>query len=106
MTVPGRCGNGYRDHRPPTIDRMRVVRSLLEAGLPVRLIKEALPHLTDRPAAEAELTCAEFLHEVANYRDRLADRIARYTPSTRRWTPSCARRDDPVDGHDLALTLV
>jgi DNA-binding transcriptional MerR regulator len=72
LIVPGRHGNGYRDYCRSTIDRVLVVRSLLESGLPVRLIKEALPHLTDGP----DLLCAEFLHEVQGYRDRLTARIA------------------------------
>lgn len=76
LIVPGRCGNGYRDYCRSTIDRVLAIRSLLESGLPVRLIREILPHLTDRPDAGANLLCAEFLHEVQSHRDRLAQRIA------------------------------
>ncbi|MEV0174518.1 MerR family transcriptional regulator [Streptomyces sp. NPDC050803] len=76
LIVPGRCSNGYRDYCRSTIDRVLVVRSLLESGLPVRLIKEVLPHLTGRADADTEVMCAEFLHEVERYRDRLAARIA------------------------------
>lgn len=75
LIVPGRCGNKYRDYCRSTIDRVRVVRSLLESGLPVRLIREVLPHLSDAPDA-TDLLCEEFLNEVAGYRDRLAARIA------------------------------
>ncbi|MEV0223124.1 MerR family transcriptional regulator [Streptomyces sp. NPDC050704] len=76
LIVPGRCGNGYRDYCRSTIDRVRVVRSLLESGLPVRLIREVLPHLTAEGDAGTDEVCAEFLHEVQRYRDRLAARIA------------------------------
>jgi DNA-binding transcriptional MerR regulator len=76
LIVPGRCSNGYRDYCRSTIDRVLVIRSLLESGLPVRLIKEVLPHLTDGPDASTDLLCAEFLDEVRSYRDRLAARIA------------------------------
>jgi DNA-binding transcriptional MerR regulator len=76
LIVPGRCGNGYRDYCRTTIDRVRVIRSLLESGLPIRLIKEVLPHLTAEPDADAGVLCAEFLQEVQRYRDRLAARIA------------------------------
>ncbi|WP_069884522.1 MerR family transcriptional regulator [Streptomyces luteocolor] len=72
LIVPGRSGNGYRDYCSSTIDRVHVVRSLLESGLSVRLIKEVLPHL----GAGTDDVCAEFLHEVQAYRDRLARRIA------------------------------
>ncbi|MGV9345644.1 MerR family transcriptional regulator [Streptomyces spiralis] len=77
LIVPGRCGNGYRDYCRSTVDRVLVIRSLLESGLPVRLIKEVLPHLTGRPDdAGTDVVCAEFLHEVRSYRDRVAARIA------------------------------
>ncbi|SEG71435.1 DNA-binding transcriptional regulator, MerR family [Thermomonospora echinospora] len=76
LIIPGRCGNGYRDYCRSTIDRVRVIRSLLESGLPVRLIKDVLPHLTAEPDADPGAVCAEFLREVQRYRDRLAGRIA------------------------------
>ena len=72
LIVPGRCANGFRDYCQSTLDRVLVIRSLLESGLPVRLIRKALPSLTDGTDA----VCTEFLHEVQNYRDRLAARIA------------------------------
>lgn len=78
LIVPGRCGNGYRDYCSSTLDRVRVIRSLLESGLPVRLIRDVLPHLTTGPDAGAGggAGCAEFLREVRAYRDRIAVRIA------------------------------
>lgn len=76
LIVPGRCSNGYRDYCGSTIERVQVIRSLLESGLPVRLIRDVLPKLMDEPDAGAEVLRAEFLDEVQNYRDRLAARIA------------------------------
>ncbi|MGW2472806.1 MerR family transcriptional regulator [Streptomyces sp. NPDC001665] len=76
LIVPGRFSNGFRDYCQSTIDRVLVIRSLLESGLPVRLIREVLPGLTDGTEAGTEAVCAEFLHEVQDYRDRLATRIA------------------------------
>ncbi|MFC8867967.1 MerR family transcriptional regulator [Streptomyces sp. NPDC057148] len=76
LIVPGRFSNGFRDYCQSTIDRVLVIRSLLESGLPVRLIREVLPGLTDGTAAGTEAVCAEFLHEVQDYRDRLAAHIA------------------------------
>jgi DNA-binding transcriptional MerR regulator len=72
LIVPGRCGNGFRDYCQSTIDRVLVIRELLGSGLPVRLIREVLPRLTDEP----EAVCPEFLAEVQSHRDRLAARIA------------------------------
>ncbi|UNZ19122.1 MerR family transcriptional regulator [Streptomyces sp. 891-h] len=76
LIVPGRFSNGFRDYCQSTIDRVLVIRSLLESGLPVRLIREILPSLTDGSEAGTDEVCAEFLHEVRSYRDRLAARIA------------------------------
>lgn len=84
LIVPGRCSNGFRDYCQSTIDRVRVIRTLLESGLPVRLIRELLPRLTDgsdphpdtATATAPDAVCAEFLREVESYRDRLAARIA------------------------------
>ncbi|MFF1275886.1 MerR family transcriptional regulator [Streptomyces marokkonensis] len=76
LIVPGRFSNGFRDYCQSTLDRVLVIRSLLESGLPVRLIREVLPSLTDGSDAGTDAVCAEFLHEVQGYRDRLAARIA------------------------------
>ncbi|MFG3249706.1 MerR family transcriptional regulator [Streptomyces sp. NPDC048187] len=76
LIVPGRFSNGFRDYCRSTIDRVLVIRSLLESGLPVRLIREALPGLTDGSGAGTDGAGEEFLHEVQSHRDRLAARIA------------------------------
>ena len=55
LIVPGRFSNGYRDYCQSTIDRVAVIRSLLESGLPVRLVRDLLPHLG------AETVCSEFV---------------------------------------------
>ncbi|MEV5607984.1 MerR family transcriptional regulator [Streptomyces sp. NPDC052225] len=73
LIVPGRCANGYRDYCQGTIDRVATIRSLLESGLPVRLIKELLPHFASNGTGDL---CTRFVHEVRDYRDRLAARIA------------------------------
>jgi DNA-binding transcriptional MerR regulator len=70
LIVPGRFSNGYRDYCQSTIDRVAAIRSLLESGLPVRLVRDLLPHLG------AGSVCSEFVDEVEQYRDRLARRVA------------------------------
>lgn len=72
LISPGRCSNGFRDYCQSTVDRVLVIRSLLESGLPVRLIRDVLPGLADGSGAVS----AEFLREVRSHRDRLAARIA------------------------------
>ncbi|WP_433889685.1 MerR family transcriptional regulator [Streptomyces sp. CA-111067] len=86
LIVPGRLDNGFRDYCRSTVDRVLVVRSLLESGLPVRLIRELMPGPTGESGGGAgggagmgtgaDAVCAEFLREVRSYRDRLAARIA------------------------------
>ncbi|KAB8162148.1 MerR family transcriptional regulator [Streptomyces sp. 3MP-14] len=81
LIVPGRLANGYRDYCRPTIGRVLAVRELLASGLPLRLVRQALPEpdaasptgpSTGPPAAPP----AELLAEIAAYRDRLAAHIA------------------------------
>ncbi|MFD7426160.1 MerR family transcriptional regulator [Streptomyces sp. NPDC059814] len=86
LIVPGRFSNGFRDYCQSTVDQVLVIRSLLESGLPVRLIREALPGLTDGSGGSGRsgggsdggtgVVHTEFLHEVQAHRDRLAARIA------------------------------
>ncbi|MFE6182864.1 MerR family transcriptional regulator [Streptomyces sp. NPDC056465] len=76
LIVPGRSGNGFRDYCRSTVDRVLVIRSLLESGLPVRLIREALPRLVDGAESGADVVHGEFLDEVQAHRDRLVARIA------------------------------
>jgi DNA-binding transcriptional MerR regulator len=75
LIVPGRCSNGYRDYCRTTVDRVIAVRSLLESGLPVRMIRELLPEPADGREASADQLRSDFLDEVQAYRDRLAARI-------------------------------
>jgi DNA-binding transcriptional MerR regulator len=71
LIVPGRHSNGYRDYCQPTVDTIQEIRELLDAGLPVRLIREALPHVGE----DTGPTWQEFLDHVAAYRERLVERI-------------------------------
>ncbi|GLW68930.1 MerR family transcriptional regulator [Kitasatospora phosalacinea] len=75
LIVPGRFDNGFRDYCRSTIDRVLAIRSLLESGLPVRLIREALPDPADASGGAGPVD-EEFLREVRAHRDRLAARIA------------------------------
>ncbi|HEY3503436.1 MAG TPA: MerR family transcriptional regulator [Actinocatenispora sp.] len=74
LIVPGRCENGYRDYCRSTIDRAAVVRSLLAAGLPVRLISQVLSSATDASHG-GSVDHAGHLAAVEDYRHRLARRI-------------------------------
>ncbi|MCA1221208.1 MerR family transcriptional regulator [Streptomyces sp. 8L] len=75
LCVPPRAHNGYREYCEWGLQRIQVIRTLLDSGLSIKLIKEVLHHLTDRPAGPDEISPA-FLGEVTRYRDRLAQRVA------------------------------
>ncbi|HEY3479404.1 MAG TPA: MerR family transcriptional regulator [Streptomyces sp.] len=102
LIVPGRCGNGYRDYCRSTIDRVGVVRELLEYGLPVRLIREVLPRHAD--VTDVDVVSAEVLREVRRYRDRLAARIAGLRERQAALDAYLREARGPGDGGDLTLT--
>ena len=70
LILPGRFSNGYRDYCSTTIDRVRVIRGLLEAGLPVRLVKKVLPAVADGRDLDHATRA-----ELEDYHDRLVLRI-------------------------------
>lgn len=74
LIVPGRCENGYRDYCRSTIDRASVVRSLLESGLPVRLISQVLSSVAGADHGDS-VDYAGHLAAVEDYRQRIARRI-------------------------------
>jgi DNA-binding transcriptional MerR regulator len=67
---PGRFENGYRDYCSATIERVRAIRSLLDAGVPVRLIKEVLPVVVDDRNLDGPTRAA-----LERYHDRIVRRI-------------------------------
>ena len=76
LIQPGRCANGYRDYCADTVDRVLLVRSLLESGLPTALIQRMLSGIT--PSTEPRPHVPDTLRtEVQLYRERIAARVAR-----------------------------
>ncbi|WP_327139141.1 MerR family transcriptional regulator [Nocardia sp. NBC_01327] len=106
LIVSGRCSNGFRDYCQSTIDRVLVIRSLLESGLSLRLIKDVLPYLTGEPDGGGNAVCEEFLREVQTYRDRLAVRAADLAAQQAALDNylRTARRTAPVADATLTLT--
>lgn len=70
LIVPGRFSNGYRDYCSATIDRVRTIRGLLDAGLPIRLVRKVLPAIADGRHLEQQIR-----EELEAYHDRLVHRI-------------------------------
>src|SRR5687768_12458302 len=45
LLEPGRTPNGYRDYDDRFVERVAQIRGLLDAGIPVRIIRQLLPCL-------------------------------------------------------------
>ncbi|WP_240980954.1 MULTISPECIES: MerR family transcriptional regulator [unclassified Streptomyces] len=106
LIVPGRRGNGYRDHCQSTIDRVPVVRSLLESGLPsgssrtsypTSLLNLALTHM--RCARNSCRRCTS--NAIGSPHAPPPSAISR-----RRSTPTRARHAGRIEDRDLTLTPV
>lgn len=88
-----RAANGYREYDPVLVDRVWQIRGLLEASIPVKIIKDILPFLDDPcdihvTEASPELIAAlEEQHEQMDQRvhflTRNRDAIAAYLESIR-----------------------
>ena len=74
LIEPGRLDNGFRDYCGSTLERVRSIRLLLDAGLPIRLVADVLPGPVDVVPASAQISDA-FLADVTQFRDRLSARI-------------------------------
>ncbi|MFC7550812.1 MerR family transcriptional regulator [Plantactinospora sp. GCM10030261] len=76
LVFPRRCANGYRDYDERWVDRVLQIRALLDAGLPVRLIKLVLPCLDKPTAIHFTDATPDMLATLERERDRMTARIA------------------------------
>lgn len=75
LITPSRCANGYRHYHPRYVDRVLQIRGLLDAGLPVRIIKQILPCLDKPRAIHVEDPTPQMLSLIEEERDLLTSRI-------------------------------
>ncbi|RRS00801.1 MerR family transcriptional regulator [Glycomyces terrestris] len=66
-----RSPNGYRDFAESTVDRVRQIRGLLDAGVPVKIIKQILPCLGGPDEIYFPVPDPEMLAQLAEQRDRM-----------------------------------
>ncbi|GAU65266.1 putative MerR family transcriptional regulator [Streptomyces sp. NBRC 110611] len=76
LIVAGRSANGYREYDESSVDRVRQIRGLLDAGLPTRIIKQILPCLDKPRAIHFPDATPEMLGTLERERDRMTERIA------------------------------
>jgi len=81
-----RTSNGYRSYGDDAVGRVGQIRELLDAGLPIKIIKQVLPCLDDPGPAAAP--GPEVLAELEEYRDLIEARIQ-----------CLARNLDAIDGY-------
>jgi DNA-binding transcriptional MerR regulator len=94
LISPGREGNGYRDFCEGSVEAVLQIRGMLDAGLPVRLIREVLPYLDGPGEVRPKVPCEYMIGEVARQREVLDRRIALMT-----------RNRDALDAYLRDLTL-
>lgn len=79
LMVPQRSANGYRDYSEEFVDQIAQIRSLLDGGLPTRVIRQVLPCLkTPRDIHFADAS-PEIIAVLQRERDRMSDRIDHLT---------------------------
>lgn len=70
-----RSPNGYRNYVEATVDKVLQIRGLLDAGLPVRVIREVLPCMDTPRTISISTATSETLALLENERDRMTARI-------------------------------
>ena len=79
LMVPQRAANGYRDYSEEFVDQIAQIRSLLDGGLPTRVIRQVLPCLkTPRDIHFADAS-PEIIAVLQRECDRMGDRIDHLT---------------------------
>jgi DNA-binding transcriptional MerR regulator len=83
---PERLANGYRSYEPDLVERVVLIRELIDTGIPTRVIREMIPCLDhpDRPVVEP--TDPVLLAMLTDERDRMERRIEVLTRSCRALT--------------------
>ncbi|MEU6248695.1 MerR family transcriptional regulator [Glycomyces sp. NPDC047010] len=71
LIAADRSPNGYRDFPEPTVERVGQIRGLLDAGVPVKIIKQILPCLDGPGQIYFPVPDPEMLAQLAEQRDRM-----------------------------------
>jgi len=75
LLAPDRASNGYRDYPAELVDRVVQIRGLLDAGLPIRIIKIILPGLDGPVGIHVADADPELITTLEHERDQLDARI-------------------------------
>jgi DNA-binding transcriptional MerR regulator len=75
LLTPERAANGYRDYADTLVDRVVQIRGLLDAGLPIRIIKQILPCLDDPCSIHVRDATPEMIAALDHQREQMDSRI-------------------------------
>lgn len=75
LLVPDRASNGYRDYAESLVDRVVQIRGLIDAGLPIKIIKQILPCLDDPGTIHVADAAPELIANLEQHRDQIESRI-------------------------------
>ena len=75
LIVPTRSENGYREYDDRFVDRVAQIRGLLDAGLPVRIIKQLLPCLDTPWTIYCPDPTPEMIATLEHEREQMTKRI-------------------------------
>jgi DNA-binding transcriptional MerR regulator len=75
LLSPDRSANGYRDFGPSAVSRVTQIRGLIDAGMPVAIVREILPRLADTDAIHLADPEPEVVDALEHHRGLLDARI-------------------------------
>jgi Predicted transcriptional regulators len=75
LLAPDRAVNGYRDYAECLVNRVVQIRSLLDAGLPTKIIKQILPCLDNPCTIHVSDAAPELIAILEEERERMDSRI-------------------------------
>ncbi len=81
LLTPARSANGYREYATCHEDDVWQIRGLLDAGLPVRIIKEILPCLDEPCSLQVAQVSPDMLAGLERERARMEQRLRALTQS-------------------------
>jgi DNA-binding transcriptional MerR regulator len=87
-----RSANGYRDYQPQAVGQVTQIRRLIDAGIPVALIRDILPLLDDPGTILLTRPAPDLVSALEQHRDQLDARIGCIT-----------RNRDAINGYLDAL---
>lgn len=75
LIAPDRAANGYRDYPEALVEPVKQIRGLLDAGLPIKIIEQILPHLDDPRTIHVTDATDDLIETLEQKRDQMSGKI-------------------------------